>query len=174
MKKMLLPLLVSSLFASDINLEISNHTLGVNVAYNLPTNESFQIKGDYLYDDESNKDNYFSIGFGAIGENALDDYNSKLSIFMSLEHTTDNTALPIGVGIFNDNFGNIDKPLFAKFEIAFAPSVLSFQDADKFFKTKIEFGVKPIENGKLFIGYKDISFTKNYLSTIYAGVGFIW
>ena len=175
MKKLLLSLLaVSSIFASDVNLEITNETLAGNLNLNLPQDENFQIRGTYLYNDDTNKNNYYSIGFGAVGENALDNYNSKLTIFIDYEHTKDNSALPIGVGIVNNNFGNLQYPLFAKAEIAYAPQVLSFNDANRFLKTKIELGLKPIENAKLFIGYKTISFNTNYISVGYAGIGFMF
>ena len=175
MKKLLFSLLaISSIFASDLNLEITNETLAGNLNLNLPQYENFQMRGTYLYYDDENKNNYYSVGFGAIGENALDNYNSKLTIFIDYVHTKDNSALPIGIGIFNKNFGNFQHPLFAKAEIAYAPKVLSFDEATKFLKAKVELGIKPIKNAKLFIGYKTISFNKNYLSVGYAGIGFMF
>ena len=175
MKKLLLPLLItSSIFASDINLEITNTTLAGNINLNLPKAENFQVRGTYLYNDNENKNNYYSIGFGAIGENALDNYNSKLTLFIDYTHTKDNSALPIGIGLFNNNFGNFQYPLFAKAEIAYAPQVLSFDEANKFLKAKVEFGLKPIQNAKTFIGWKTISFDNNYLSVVYAGIGFVF
>jgi len=172
MKKILLPILVtSSLLANDVNLEITNETLMANATINVEQN--FGVRGDYLYND-SEKSNYYSIGFQAQGENALDDYNSKLAIFIDYSHTKDNSAIPIGVSVYNDNFGNLQYPLFAKAEVAYAPKVLSFSDANRFFKAKVELGIKPIENAKLFIGYRKISFNQSYQSVGYAGIGFIF
>jgi hypothetical protein len=172
MKKILLPILVaSSLVASDVNLEITNETLMANATINIQQN--FGVRGDYLYND-SEKSNYYSIGFQVEGKNALDDYNSKLAIFIDYSHTKNNSAIPIGVSVYNGNFGNLQYPLFAKAEVAYAPKVLSFSDANRFFKAKVELGIKPIENAKLFIGYRKISFNQNYQSVGYAGVGFVF
>ena len=176
MKKILLPILVaSSLVASDVNLEITNETLTANATINVKQN--FGVRGDYLYNDNNDSkksSNYYSIGFQAEGKNALDDYNSKLAIFIDYSHTKNNSAIPIGVSVYNGNFGNLQYPLFAKAEVAYAPKVLSFSDANRFFKAKVELGIKPIENAKLFIGYRKISFNQNYQSVGYAGVGFVF
>jgi len=175
MKKLFLPLLfASTLFSSDLNLEITNTTLAANLNLLLPQKETFALRATYLYNDDKNKNDYYSVGFGAIGENALDNYNSKLTIFIDYTHTKNNSALPIGIGLFNNNFGNFQYPLFAKAEIAYAPQVLSFDEANKFLKAKVEFGLKPIQNAKTFIGWKTISFDNNYLSVVYAGIGFVF
>jgi len=175
MKKLILPFLVAgSLFANDANLEITNHTLAISSTISVTPNEDFAIRGTYLYDDEVDKNNYYSIGFQAQGENALDNYNSRLNIFIDLVHTKDNTALPIGIGVYNNNFGNLTYPLFAKFELSYAPAVLSFDKADKCLTTKLEIGLIPINNAKLFVGYKKIDFDEEYQSVGYLGIGFIF
>jgi len=175
MKRLILPfLLASSIFANEANLEITNYTLTANTKISIPQNENFAIRASYLYNDKSDAHDYYSVGFQAEGENALDNYNSKLAIFIDFAHTKDNSALPIGITLFNDNFGNTNYPLFAKIETSYAPAVLSFNEADKFFRVKAEIGVKPIENAKLYIGYKKIDFTHNYESIGYVGVGFIF
>jgi len=172
-KKLLLPLTISgALFASDLNFEISNNTIAANTNLNLPQNENFQLRATYLYNANENKSNYSSIGLGAIGDTPIDDYNSKISIFIDIDHITDNTAIPIGFSIFNNNFGGYQYPFFAKAEIAYAPNILSFDKADREVKSKVEFGIKPIENAKAFIGYKSTNFNHNYLSVGYMGIGF--
>ena len=175
MKRLILPfLLASSIFANEANLEITNHSIEINTKISIPQNENFSFRGSYLYNDKTNKNNYFSAGIQAQGENALDSYNSKFAIFIDFDYTKNNSALPIGISLFNDNFGNTNYPLFAKIELAYAPSVLSFDNADKFYKIKTEIGVKPIENAKLFIGYKQTNFNTNYQAVGYIGVGFIF
>jgi len=80
-KKLLLPLMVgSALFASDLNLEISNNTIATNLNFNIPQNENFQVRGNYLYNANKSKSNYGSIGFGAIGNTPIDNYESKISL----------------------------------------------------------------------------------------------
>jgi outer membrane receptor for monomeric catechols len=174
MKKILLPLVVaSSMFASDLNLELTNETLMVNSTITIP-NQNFAVRGGYLYNDVENSNNYYTLGIQAQGENALDNYNSRLAIFIDFDHTKNNSAIPIGIGIYNNQFGNLQYPLFAKAEVAYAPAVLSFNDATRLFKTKVELGLKPIENAKVYIGYRDISFNHNYQSVAYFGIGFVF
>jgi len=176
MKKLLvLPFLMSSfVLASSLNLEVTDSTLAVNAELSVPENENFALRATYLYNDNSGKDNYYSIGLQAEGQNALDSYNTKLKIFVDFDHTKDNSAIPIGVGIVNNNFGNTDYPLFGSVEVAFAPKILSFDNAERLFKFKAEVGVQPIENAKAFIGYKKISFNSSYLSVGYVGIGFVF
>jgi hypothetical protein len=174
-KKLVLPLMIgSALLAGDLNLEVSNKTLAGNINLDIPQNENFQVRGTYLYNDHTNKDNYYSVGIAAVGQTPIDNFNSQISIFIDFDHTTDNSAIPIGVSIFNNNIGNYQYPLFAKAEIAYAPDILSFDDADRELKGKFEIGIRPIDNAKAFIGYKAISFNHTYLSVGYAGIGFIF
>jgi len=175
MKKILLPfLLAGSIFANDLNIEITNYSLALNTEITIPKNPNYAVRGTYLYNDKPNQNNYFSIGFQAQGENALDQYNSKLAIFIDFDHTKDNGALPIGISLFNKNFGNTTYPLFGKMEVGYSPAVLSFDNATRFLKVKAEIGVKPIKNAKVFVGYRKIRFNENYQSLGYAGIGFIF
>jgi len=173
MKRFILQLFIgSALLASDVNIEVSDNTIAGNLNLNIPQNENFQIRTTYLYNANDNKSNYSSIGIAAVGETPIDEYSSKISIFIDFDHTKDNSAIPFGIGISNDNFNLYSYPLFAKGEISYAPDILSFDKANRILTTKIEIGVKPIENAKIFIGYKSIDFNENYLSTGYGGIGF--
>lgn len=164
-KKLLFLCSVAILNASDINLNITNDTLETNLKFDIPQN--FSIRGNFLYNDK--KSNYYSAGFQA---NGIIDYNTNLKIFIDYVSTKNNSAIPIGIGVFNDSFGNCQYPLFANAEVEYAPTVLSFRKAKRFLSSKVEFGITPIMNAKLFVGYRIISFNKNYGSSIYTGVGF--
>jgi len=175
MKKILLPaLLAISLFASDATLELTNNTLMINGSVSIPQNQNFALRGGYLYNDNTNKDDFYYVGVEAVGYNAIDNYNSKLSVFIEMDHTKNNTAVPIGIRVSNSHFGDFQYPLFASASIAYAPAILSFDDADRFTKTNIQIGLQPIDNAKVFVGYRNISFDSNYQSAFYFGVGFIF
>jgi len=174
MKKFLLVLLFSIYsFGSDFNIELTNYTLVANSTINIP-NTNFGVRGSYLYNDEDGKNDYYSFGFQAQGANSLDNYNSKLAIFIDYDHTKDNSALPIGIGIFNKKFGSDEYPLSMKASIGYAPAVLSFDKANKFWKGDIRVGIQPIQNARVLVGYRTINFNKNYQSVVYFGVGFIF
>ncbi len=170
MKKKLL--ILSSLVilnASSINLNITNDTLETNLKVDIPQN--FSIRGDALYNDKKN--NYYSVGFQANGVINPNYSNTKFKLFVDYVYTKKNSALPIGMGIYDNSlFSNSQYSLFANAEIEYAPTVLSFRDAKRFLSSRVEFGISPIQNAKLFVGYRIISFNHNYGSNIYGGVGF--
>ena len=163
----LLLLFITNMFGSDFNIELTNETLMFNttIKHYIQDNNSVGLRGDYLYYDNENRSNYFNIG--AEVEGKLEFYNSKFSIFMDYSHIKNSSALPIGFGFLfpqNKKFVNV--------EVGYAPKVLSFDEADKFFKAKIELGIVPIKKVHLILGYRVITFKKNYQSNLYLGAGF--
>ncbi len=51
---------------------------------------------------------------------------------------------------------DISMPLVLSASLAYAPSALSFKDADKYFEGRAELGLQIIEQGTLFVGYRQI------------------
>jgi len=171
MKKLLLSfLIVGSLFAENfVNLQISNETLMLEGQYKVSFQEPFYVRGGYLINSE--KSNFAYVGIKSEGQMIGADLPAKFSLFLDYVKTKNNSAIPVGIGI-NSYLNEFSIPLFIRGEMAYAPKILSFEEANKFVKLKIETGARFIENGEVFIGYRNISFDKNYNSTFYAGVGF--
>ena len=173
MKKLLSIITYISLsFAGNYaNVQISNETLGVYAQAKITQNNIY-ARGFFLYNDNENKNNFYSIGLKGEGNLiGIDVPNIKFSIILDLVHTKNNTALPVGLGAFG-YIPNIEYPVFLRGEIEYAPKILSFDDADRFSRGDVQVGIQPIENGEVFIGYRNISFNHNYNSVVYGGLGY--
>jgi hypothetical protein len=174
MKKLISAVLIAgSLFADNFaNIQITDKTVMVEGQGQVSYSQPVYVRGGYLIN--SGKEDFFYGGIKSEGQVIGVDMPVKFSLMLDFVHTTDNSALPIGIGA-SSYIGDISLPVFIRGEFEYAPAVLSFEDADKFMKYKIETGVRFIENGEVFVGYRNISFDDyTYNSNVYAGVGFIF
>ncbi|ACM93160.1 hypothetical protein NAMH_0105 [Nautilia profundicola AmH] len=171
MKKLLLSVFAAgSLFAGNFaNLQITNDTIMVEGQAKVSYEQPFYVRGGYLIN--SDKSNFFYAGVKSEGQAIGIDLPIKFSLFVDFVHTTKNSALPVGIGA-SSYIGQFSIPVFVRGEFEYAPKILSFDEADKFMKFKVEAGTQFIENGEVFVGYRDISFDNNYDSSLYVGVGF--
>ncbi len=152
-------------------LQITNDTLAVSAQAQITENNIY-ARGMFLYNDEDNKYNFYSVGVKGEGNLiGVNMENIKFSLLLDLVHTKDNTAVPVGIGAFG-YIPNLDYPVFVRGEFEYAPKILSFDDADRFSKVDIQTGIQPIENGEIFVGYRNISFNHNYDSGFYGGIGY--
>ncbi len=175
MKKIVTTLILAgaSLFAqnTNVNLQITNSTIGVYAESGL-TQNNIKARGFYLYNDNSNKNNFYLAGVKAEGNLiGVDIENLKFSVIADFAHTKNNSAIPLGFGVFT-YIPNISIPLFIRAEAEYAPKVLSFDDADRFSRVDAELGYSPIVNAEIFAGYRNISFNHNYNSVFYGGLGY--
>jgi len=174
MKKTLISSLVlaSTLFANNYaGLQLTNDTLSLYVQTKLTQNNIYARAG-YLYNDNKNKNNFYFVGIKGEGNLiGIDVPNLKVSLLLDFVGTKNNSALPIGIGLFG-YIPNFNLPVFVKTEAAYAPQVLSFKDANRFSRVDVSLGIQPIENSELFIGYRNISFNHNYDSSFYGGIGY--
>ena len=175
MKKFLYTLigLCSILFAqnTNVNLQITNSTIGVYAETGI-TQNNIQARGFFLYNDNSNKHNFYLAGLKAEGNLiGVDINNLKFSLIADFVHTKDNSAIPLGFGVFT-YIPKINIPIFIRAEAEYAPKVLSFDDADRFSRIDVNVGYSPITNAEIFVGYRNLSFNHNYNSDFYAGLGY--
>jgi len=173
MKKLLMSTLVGSmLFAeSFINLKITNNTIMPEAQVQISTTEPIYARGGVLINDK--KDNFYYVGLKTEGEMIGTDVPVNFGLFVDYVYVKDNSALPIGVSA-SSYLKNFSVPVFVRGEFEYAPKILSFENADKFSKVQIEAGIRFIENGEVFAGYRNISFDSNYNSSFYGGVGFVF
>jgi len=174
MKKLLSVFVFGSvMFASPttINIQVTNSTIGGYLETGL-TQEKLKVRGMFIYNDNSNKHNFYSAGIKAEG-NLIGSNNTstKFSIITDFVHTKNNSAIALGCGIFSF-MPQINLPVFIRAEGEYAPKVLSFDDAERFSKVSMDVGYMPIENGEVFVGYRNISFNNNYNSSLYFGLGY--
>jgi len=170
MKKFLLSAVIAgSLFADNfINVQITNSTIMVEGQTLASHNKPFYIKAGFLV--HSDKNNFYYAGIKSEGQIIGVDIPATFSLFIDAVHTKNNTAIPMGVG-FSSYLEQFKMPVFIRGEFEYAPKVLSFDDAERFSRYKGELGIRFIENGEVFAGYRHISFDKVYNSAIYGGIG---
>ncbi len=173
MKKIIaVAVFAGALFAqNNMNVQISNDTLGVYAQGRITPNNIY-ARGFFLYNDTDHVHNFYSLGIkgegNLIGANIQ---NIKFSLIADFVHTKNNSAIPLGIGAFG-YIPNLQYPVFLRGEFEFAPKILSFDDADRFSRFDAQIGIQPIENGELFVGYRNISFNHNYKSGMYVGLGY--
>jgi hypothetical protein len=171
MKKLVLSALAAaSLFAGNfINLQVSSDNIMAEGQAQVTYQQPFYVRGGYLI--HSDKPNFFYAGIKSEGQAVGVNLPVKFSLFTDFVHTDHNSALPIGLGA-SGYIQQFSVPVFVRGEFEYAPNILSFDEADKFMKFKVETGIQFIENGEVFAGYRDIRFNHNYDSSLYVGVGF--
>jgi hypothetical protein len=166
-------------FGLNINtddLEVEGRT-SLSFTTNDPTYRNFFVDANLINSDET------LFGFGVFVENSPINYqNIAFSIGLRTIFSKDDgdsfTAIPIIVGAKARMYlGNLPKSnLGLKF--AYAPSPLSFQDADSYFEYRIEVDMSIIENINVYLGYRsiDTNYEKkdlSYNSSLYVGFKFV-
>jgi hypothetical protein len=162
MKKLLICTLLFAgiLKADSIGLNINSEdvelsgTLNINNAIGAyGSGIAYQISGDYLH---TENDDLFKVGFGA--SSALSGAEGlTLSFGLEAVFSEDFVAMPL--------FGQaalrlpLDEPVPATsliVRVDYAPSVLSFIDADNYLEYRFEADMEVINNIHLFGGYRNI------------------
>jgi len=65
-------------------------------------------------------------------------------------------SIPVNVGLSYTLPLDFVMPIYISGDLSYAPSVLSFEDADRYFEGRTELGLQIIEQGSLFVGYRKI------------------
>ncbi len=188
MKNLVLLLLIINLniFAMDkasFGLNINTDDLEVegrtSLAFttNDPVYRNFYVDANFINADDT------LFGFGLFVENSPINYqNIAFSIGLRTIFTENGkdsfTAIPIILGAKARMYlGNLPKSnLGVKF--AYAPSPLTFQDADSYFEYRVEVDMSIIENINIYLGYRsiDTNYEKrdvSYNDSLYIGFKFV-
>ena len=128
-------------------------------------------------DDPSELDPYFEVNFLMMRE--LGNNGMSVGIGAKLNYTKDYSALPLGLEFAYKIPATELIPMYLNGSLYYAPSVLSFSDADNFLEYRISYDIEIIDNGRITIGYRNIDTNYeagdlNYNSSWYAGfkIGF--
>jgi hypothetical protein len=174
MKRLLLitTLTISSLFAGNFaNLQITNSTLFINAQAKISQSQPIYVRGGYLINED--KSNFGYLGIKSEGNLLGEDSSIIASLFTDGVYTKHYSALPVGIGA-SVHLPFSQLPTFLRGEVEYAPKILSFDEANRFFKGNAEICVQFIENAEAFVGYRSISFNHLYHNSVYAGVGFVF
>ena len=164
-------ILLSSVIASTLLFASNSAQININ-------NDTVEVGGEiYLNDHYSvnNSSNYYFM-MNYLSTEGYDGHSSQSLIssgFKVLNPYTDDNGVSLGIGIKmaysnnNDNlffatplvvFGKyeLDERIYFDAEFAYAPRVLSFEDAQKYSDLKFKANYKVLEDGYAFIGYRNI------------------
>ena len=134
---------------------------------------------DNSSDNPSSLDPYYEVNFLMMRE--IGNKGMRMGMGAKVNHTKNYTTIPLGLE-FSYKIPAPDLiPMYLNGSLYYAPSVLSFSDADDFLEYRISYDVEVIENGFVTVGYRNIDTdydvangTLNYNSSFYIGfkIGF--
>ena len=118
----------------------------------------------------------FSAGF-MLRQNLNGMENMKFGIGFKGTYTkvanSKHIALPINAELSYTLPLDIAVPITLSGSIAYAPSVLTFEDANKYFEGRAEISAQIIEQGSLFIGYRQIDTNFKNADYEFSNTGYI-
>jgi len=189
-KLVLISLLTLPLFSAEkasFGLNINSDDLEIEGRMSLSTQthsleyRNFYFDGNFI---KGKDDNLYGVGFYV--ENSPQGYSNITfgiglrSIFSSNDElNSDFVAIPLQINVKARMYlGNLPKSALGV-KLAFAPSPLTFSDADGYFEYRIEVDMQVIPNIDVYFGYRNIDtdYDKkdyNFNSAGYAGFKFLF
>ncbi len=187
LKKLLLSLALSaSLFAMhDASVNLNNDDIEVNGNIDLGElnqsdypNAYFLTLGLLDVDNKETTNPLVSAGF-MLRQNLRGAESLKIGIGFKGTYTkvgnVKHAAVPINAELSYILPVNTVIPMMISGAVSYAPPVLSFKDADRYFEGRAEFSLQIVEQGSLFVGYRQIKtdfIGANYRYNESAYVGF--
>jgi hypothetical protein len=189
-KLMIISLLSLSLFGAErasFGLNINNEDLEIEGRSSLINQlnsleyRNYYIDGNFIKADD---DNLYGLGFyvenSPAGHSNLTFGIGLRSIFSSNDKLDKNfVAIPIQINAKARMYlGNLPKSSLG-IKLAYAPSPLSFSDADSYFEYRVEVDMNVIQNIDVYIGYRNIDTDYdikdvNFNSSLYGGFKFLF
>lgn len=168
LKKLLLSLALSaSLFAMhEASLNLNNNDIEVNGNLDIGElnqsdypNAYFLTLGLLDVDNKESTTPLVSAGF-MLRQNLRGTDGLKFGIGFKGTHTkverVKHAAIPINVELSYVLPIDIVIPIMISGAVSYAPPVLSFEDADRYFEGRAELSLQIVEQGSLFVGYRQI------------------
>lgn len=168
LKKLLLSLtLGATLFAQhDASLNLNNNDIEVQADIDLGELNQSDYPDTYFFtlslletDSKESTDSLISAGFklrqDVMGVEGLRFGIGFKGVYTKVSQQTF-SALPLGAEAEYILLTGLAMPVTVFAGIDYAPSVLSFDNADKYMEKRLELGVQIVEQAKIFVGYRDI------------------
>lgn len=158
--------LQANLDIGQFNENVEPETMYVGIKF-LDADNSSRVNDDALYE----------IGFlmkKAMGESGL-----HIGLGIKANYTKDYTTVPLGI-VFDYALPlQTIVPMSVGADVYYAPKVLSFSDANKYFEYRLEYDAEVIDHGHVVIGYRHIKTDYNdirgnftYNASAYVGFTF--
>lgn len=122
-----------------------------------------------------NNDPLYEVSFLMKREMGQSGLNVGLGV--KANYTKDYTTLPLGITFEYGLPAGKAIPMALRANVFYAPKVLSFQDAEKYFEYRLEYDAEVIEHGHVIVGYRHIrtdynDYRGSYIYNASAYVGF--
>ena len=109
-------------------------------------------RDDYNDNDVNDVDDYYELSF--LMQNQMGNEDLTLGLGMKLNYTEDYSSVPLGAEAKYHLPLDNTIPIFINLSMYYAPSVLTMQDADKYFEYRMSADFEVIENGRITVGYR--------------------
>ena len=109
---------------------------------------------DHSDNEHAGLDPYFEANFlmmRAIGNGGM-----RVGMGAKVNFTKDFASIPLGLQFAYKTPANSYVPMYLNGELYYAPSVLSFSDADSFLEYRISYDIEIIDNGRITLGYRNM------------------
>lgn len=156
----------ANLDVGQFNENVEPETMFVGVRF-LDADNSNRVNNDALYE----------VSFAMqreMGESGL-----KVGLGIKANYTKDYMTLPLGISFEYGLPTNTVVPMAVRANVHYAPKVLSFRDADKYFEYRLEYDAEVIEHGHVIVGYRhvktdydDVRGNFTYNASAYVGFNF--
>jgi len=167
-KLSIIALFAASAFAMHTGeININDKDLEVSAKFDLGQfNEAVEpdtmfVGGKFIKADEkhsspekSDLDPYFEVNFLMMRE--IGNQGMSIGMGAKLNFTEDYSSLPLGLEFaYKIPAGDLI-PMYLNGSLYYAPSVLSFADADNFLEYRLSYDIEIIDNGRITLGYRNI------------------
>lgn len=148
---------------NSAGININNEDLELNANLDIGQfNENVEPETMYVgikfLDADNNKrvndDALYEVGF--LMKKAMGNSGFEVGLGVKANYTKDYTTLPLGIVFDYALPMNTIVPMSLGADIYYAPKVLSFSDADKYFEYRFEYDAEVINHGHVVIGYRHI------------------
>ncbi|MEN4053931.1 MULTISPECIES: YfaZ family outer membrane protein [Sulfurimonas] len=132
------------------------------------------VGAKFLNADEKHSDNervnldpYFEANF--LMMRPIGNQGMRVGMGAKINFTKNFTSVPLGLQFAYKIPANSYVPMYLNGELYYAPSVLSFSDADSFLEYRLSYDIEIIDNGRITLGYRSMDTNykanKGYSST---------
>jgi len=109
---------------------------------------------DHSDDEHADIDPYFEASF--LMMRPIGDQSMKIGMGAKVNFTKDFMSIPLGLQFAYNLPVKAYFPMYLNGELYYAPSVLSFSDADSFLEYRLSLDLEIIDNGRVTFGYRSI------------------
>ncbi len=154
---------VAALAMNSASININNEDLELSANLDIGQfNENVEPEtmffgARYLDADNSDRGNnnpLFEVNF--LRQKEIPRTSLSIGLGVKLNYTKDYRTLPLGIDVTYRLPSTTVIPISVHANVYYAPKVLSFDNASKYFENRVECDIELIDNGHIIVGYRNI------------------